>query len=139
MKVRDAIKLIEDDGWRLVRTRGRPPPVQARDETGPRDDSRQTEQGLAPRLAAKHSETGGTGRIVISVNGHGYLIVIERGEGNYGAWAPDLPGCVAVGDTIEECEREMREAIAFHIEGLREEGEPVPEPAAVAAAVVNVT
>jgi predicted RNase H-like HicB family nuclease len=76
---------------------------------------------------------------VISVNGHGYLIVIERGEGNYGAWAPDLPGCVAVGDTIEECEREMREAIAFHIEGLREDGEPVPEPAAVAAAVVNVT
>ncbi len=75
---------------------------------------------------------------MISVTEHGYLIVIEGGRGNYGAWAPDLPGCVALGDTIEECEREMREAIQFHIDGLREEGERVPEPAAVAAAVVEV-
>lgn len=75
---------------------------------------------------------------MISVSEHGYLIVIERCDGNFGAWATDLPGCVAVGDTIEECEREMREAIAFHIEGLRLEGEPVPEPTAVAAAVVEV-
>ena len=75
---------------------------------------------------------------MISVSEHGYLIVIERGDGTFGAWAPDLPGCVAVGDTIEECEHEMREAIAFHIEGLRLEGEPVPEPAAIAAAVVEV-
>jgi len=75
---------------------------------------------------------------MMSVSEHGYLIVIERGEGNFGAWAPDLPGCVAVGDTIEECEQEMRSAIAFHIDGLRQEGEPVPEPAAVAAAVVEV-
>ena len=49
-----------------------------------------------------------------------------------------MPGCVAVGDTIEECEREMREAIAFHIDGLRQEGEPVPEATTVAAAVVEV-
>jgi predicted RNase H-like HicB family nuclease len=75
---------------------------------------------------------------MISVSEHGYLIVIERGDGNFGAWAPDLPGCVAVGDTIEECEREMREAIAFHIEGLRLEGEPIPEPTSVAAAVVDI-
>jgi predicted RNase H-like HicB family nuclease len=58
---------------------------------------------------------------LISGTEHSYLIVIERGEGNYGAWAPDLPGCVAVGDTIEECEREMREAVQFHLEGLRAE------------------
>ena len=75
---------------------------------------------------------------MISVTERGYLIVIERGARNYGAWAPDLPGCVAVGDTIQECEREMREAILFHIEGLRQEGEPVPEPAAVAASVIEV-
>ena len=55
-----------------------------------------------------------------------------------GAWAPDVPGCVAVGDTIEECEREMRDAIQFHIDGLRQEGEQVPEPAAVAAAAAVV-
>jgi predicted RNase H-like HicB family nuclease len=74
---------------------------------------------------------------MISVTEHGYLIVIERGAGNFGAWAPDLPGCVAVGDTIEECEREMREAIAFHIEGLREDGEPVPEPTTVPRVVLE--
>jgi predicted RNase H-like HicB family nuclease len=67
-----------------------------------------------------------------------YLIVIERADdGGYGAWAPDLPGCVALGDTIETAEQQMREAIAFHLEGLREQGEPVPAPAAVAAVMVT--
>jgi predicted RNase H-like HicB family nuclease len=67
-----------------------------------------------------------------------YLIVIERADdGGYGAWAPDLPGCVALGDTIEDAEHQMREAIAFHLEGLREQGEPVPPPTAVAAVVLT--
>lgn len=58
-----------------------------------------------------------------------YLILIEQApDGAYGGWCPDLPGCVAVGDTVEDAEREMRAAIAFHLDGLREEGEPVPEP-----------
>ena len=69
-----------------------------------------------------------------------YLIVIEGGEGqNYSAYAPDLPGCVATGTTREECEREMRDAVAFHIEGLREGGEVVPEPSDVSATFVSVT
>ena len=55
-----------------------------------------------------------------------YAIVIEKAEGNYSAYAPDLPGCVATGATISEVESEMREAIAFHVEGLREDGLPVP-------------
>ena len=68
-----------------------------------------------------------------------HLIVIERGDdGGFGAWAPDLPGCLALGDTIEDTEREMREAIAFHLEGLREQVEPVPSPTAVAAVVVTI-
>ena len=67
-----------------------------------------------------------------------YLVVIERAEdGGYGAWAPDLPGCVALGDSIEDAERQMREAIAFHLEGLREQGEPVPAPTAVAAVMLT--
>lgn len=57
-----------------------------------------------------------------------YLIIVESGEGNYGAYAPDLPGCVAVGDTVEEAIAEMKEAIEFHLQGLREEGLPIPEP-----------
>lgn len=57
-----------------------------------------------------------------------YAIVIEKAEGNYSAYVPDLPGCVATGATVEELENEIREAIAFHIEGMREDGLPVPAP-----------
>ena len=60
------------------------------------------------------------------MNAMRYAIVIEKSENNYGAWAPDLPGCVAVGDSVEEVERLMREAIEFHIEGMREDGDPIP-------------
>ena len=72
-------------------------------------------------------------------DGPSYLIVIERAEdGGYGAWAPDLPGCVALGDTIEDAEHQMREAIAFHLEGLRDQGEPVPAPTAVPAVMMTI-
>lgn len=57
-----------------------------------------------------------------------YAIVIEKAEGNYSAYAPDLPGCVATGSSIEEIEAQMREAIEFHLEGLREDGVPIPQP-----------
>ncbi len=64
-----------------------------------------------------------------------YAIVIEKAEGNYGAYVPDLPGCVAVGDTIEETRREIAEAIAFHLDGLKAENEPIPEPSTWTALV----
>ena len=57
-----------------------------------------------------------------------YAVVIEKAEGNYSAYDPDLPGCVATGASIEEVGAEIREAIAFHIEGLREEGSLIPIP-----------
>ena len=57
-----------------------------------------------------------------------YTIVIEKSPANFAAYVPDLPGCVATGATREEAVSEMREAIRFHIESLREHGEPVPEP-----------
>jgi len=58
-----------------------------------------------------------------------YAVVIERvPESNYCAYVPDLPGCVSTGDTRAEVERNIHEAIAFHLEGLREDGDPVPEP-----------
>ncbi|MCH8205108.1 MAG: type II toxin-antitoxin system HicB family antitoxin [Candidatus Hydrogenedentes bacterium] len=56
-----------------------------------------------------------------------YAVLYEKSEDGFGAYVPDLPGCVAVGDTLEETERLITEAIAFHIEGLREEGLEVPE------------
>jgi predicted RNase H-like HicB family nuclease len=58
-----------------------------------------------------------------------YMVVIEKGDASYGAHVPDLPGCVAVGQSREEVLNLIREAIEFHIEGLKESGEPVPVPA----------
>ncbi len=58
---------------------------------------------------------------------HRFLIVIEKAETNYAAYSPDLPGCVATGKTREEAEEQMHEAIAFHIEGMKEDGIPIPE------------
>jgi predicted RNase H-like HicB family nuclease len=57
-----------------------------------------------------------------------YAIVIEKTEGNYSAYVPDLPGCVATGATVAEVESQIREAIAFHVEGMREDGLPIPPP-----------
>lgn len=55
-----------------------------------------------------------------------YAVVIEKAVGNYSAYVPDLPGCVATGATVAEVEAEIRGAIAFHLEGLREDGLPIP-------------
>jgi predicted RNase H-like HicB family nuclease len=55
-----------------------------------------------------------------------YAVIIEQGDTGYGAYVPDLPGCVAVGENLEEVKRLIREAIVFHLEGLREEGLPIP-------------
>ena len=57
-----------------------------------------------------------------------YAVIIEEGENSFGAYVPDLPGCAAVAETKEELLRLIQEAIDFHIEGLREDGQPVPEP-----------
>ena len=57
-----------------------------------------------------------------------YAVVIEKADGNYSAYVPDLPGCVATGPTVEETEHAIREAIEFHLAGLREDGAPIPEP-----------
>jgi predicted RNase H-like HicB family nuclease len=61
-----------------------------------------------------------------------YVVIYEKGPKNFSAYVPDLPGCVAAGKTLAETERLMREAIALHIETLRENGERVPRPISVA-------
>ena len=57
-----------------------------------------------------------------------YAIVIEKAESNYSAYVPDLPGCIATGASIQQVEAEIREAIGFHIDGLREDGCAIPMP-----------
>ena len=61
-----------------------------------------------------------------------YVIVIENAGSNYSAYSPDLPGCVTTGTTVEELKRNMEGAIEFHLEGLREEGLPIPAPSSIA-------
>jgi predicted RNase H-like HicB family nuclease len=61
-----------------------------------------------------------------------YAIVIEKADGNYSAYVPDLPGCVATGATVKEAEAEIRDAIRLHIEGLKQDGQPVPQPTSIA-------
>jgi len=61
-----------------------------------------------------------------------YAVVIEKAEGNYSAYVPDLPGCVATGPTVKAVEHELREAIRFHMAGLKEDGLTVPEPTNIA-------
>ncbi len=59
-----------------------------------------------------------------------YAVIIEKSAAGFGAFVPDLPGCVAVGETEDEVRQMIREAIEFHIDGLREDGEPIPPPTA---------
>jgi len=61
-----------------------------------------------------------------------YAMIIERGERNYSAYLPDMPGCIATGKTVAEVKRRMREAVELHLRGLREDNLPIPEPTSMA-------
>ena len=64
-----------------------------------------------------------------------YLVVVEKGANSYGAHVPDLPGCIAAGETKEEVLTLIREAIEFHLEGLKQDGQPIPAPASTSELV----
>ena len=74
---------------------------------------------------AEHSKAGGLAQIVPTLS---YAVVIEWGPSNLSAYVPDLPGCITTGCTMEEIVANMHEAIALHLEGMLEDGEPIPEP-----------
>ena len=67
-----------------------------------------------------------------------YAIVIEKGQENYSAYVPDLPGCVSTGSTVSEAEENIKEAISFHIDCLKEDGLPVPEPTTICEYIETV-
>jgi predicted RNase H-like HicB family nuclease len=68
-----------------------------------------------------------------------YAVVIERaGDGGYGAWSPNLPGCVALADSQDAVVAEMRQAVELHIAGLREDGQPVPRSSTIGATVITL-
>ena len=64
-----------------------------------------------------------------------YLVIVEKGSSSYGAHVPDLPGCVAVGDTKDEVLVLIRETIEFHLEGMKQDGEPIPPPSSTSELV----
>ncbi len=64
-----------------------------------------------------------------------YLVIVEKGPTSFGAYVPDLPGCIATGESRDEVLQLIREAIEFHIEGLREDGHPIPQPLSFSAVV----
>ena len=66
---------------------------------------------------------------------HNYLVILEKSSTGYSAYVPDLPGCITVGETKEETMKHMQEAIQLHIEAMKEEGEPIPEPSSEAVTV----
>lgn len=83
---------------------------------------------IRAELAAKRSSRSSSEPVVSEVLDR-YLILIEGGPpGSYSAWSPDVPGCAAVGETVDEAERQMRAAIALHLEGLVADGDPIPQP-----------
>ncbi|HEY6987219.1 MAG TPA: type II toxin-antitoxin system HicB family antitoxin [Bryobacteraceae bacterium] len=133
MKICDIIKQIEADGWRFHSQKG-----SHRQYTHASKPGRVTVAGMpgddVPEDAREHSEAS-SDRKDTEVNMQ-YAIVIEKAPGsNYSAYAPDLPGCIATADTLEDVKRLMQEGIAFHLEGMREDGLPIPEPSTQVATV----
>lgn len=105
---------------------GEPPPIQACVEEGDCHYSGASEQRLESKDVAVYSETSGdSGEKAMKLS---YVVVFERSPNNYSAYAPDVPGCVSVGDTWEEMQAMIKEALEFHIESMVEDGEAIPEP-----------
>jgi predicted RNA binding protein YcfA (HicA-like mRNA interferase family)/predicted RNase H-like HicB family nuclease len=135
MKVSDVLRMLQDNGWYLHSTQG-----SHRQFKHPAKPGRVT-------VAGKPSDdlASGTLKSILKhqawesrVNVMRYAIVIEAAGDNYSAYAPDLPGCVATGSTPAETETAIREAIGLHLEGMREDGEPIP-PASSRVEYVEVT
>src|SRR5208282_1027644 len=131
MKVRDIIRLLERDGWALLRTKGShrqyKHPIKAGRVTLPG----QPNDDLPPGTFEQRLEAG---RFEMT----NYVVVYEKSSTGWAAYVPDLPGVVTTGGTKEETRKLIREAIAFHLEGLREDDLPIPEPSA-SAEVVSIT
>jgi predicted RNase H-like HicB family nuclease len=107
---------------------GQSPPIQTCYKARKGNHCRKTGRRFGARHAEQHIEAGryrGTSLMR-------YAVVIERANGNYSAYVPDLPGCIATGESVETVEKNIREAIRFHIDGLVEDCQPIPAPTALA-------
>ena len=128
MKVRDVMKRIEADGWRMVYQIG---------------SHRQYKHPLKPGkvTVAGHPSTDVPPKTLKSILRQAemkYLVIYEKGPTSWGAYVPDLPGCVAVGSTQEEVHQLIEGALELHLRGMREDGDPIPEPTTLAADFIQV-
>jgi predicted RNase H-like HicB family nuclease len=121
VKVRDVIKMLEDDGWFEVRQRGSHRQFKHASKPGLVTGRREARRRPRAGDVEQRFEAG-------RVEAMKYLIVIEQTATGYSAYSPDLPGCIATGSTRDEVEREMKGAIAFHLDGLKAEGMAIPQP-----------
>jgi predicted RNA binding protein YcfA (HicA-like mRNA interferase family)/predicted RNase H-like HicB family nuclease len=127
VKVGELIRVLEEDGWWLARMRGSHRQYKHASKPGTVTVAGKPSLDVPPgTLSAILKQVGLTRRNWEATMR--YMVVVERGETSWGAHAPDLPGCVAVGETREEVLRLIREAIEFHIDGLKQDGLPVPTP-----------
>ena len=124
MKVRDVIRRLEADGWYRIKSKGGHRQFKHSDKQGRVTVAGKLSIEVPPKTLKSIWETSAT-------SGEGlmrYAVVIEKGPKTYGAYVPDLPGCVAVGKTAAEVKKLIAEAVSVHLEGLREDGLPIPEP-----------
>ena len=119
--------MLEDEGWFLVATRGSHRQFKHLEQPGRVTVAGKPSDDLAwnPEQYLEASRPEGSALMR-------YAVVIEKADGNYSAYVPDLPGCVATGATVAAVEEEIREAIRFHIEGLEADGMAVPLPTSIA-------
>ena len=121
MKVSEVLRMLQMDGWNLAATRGSHRQYKHASKPGRVTFPGKPGDDLAPGTLNSILKQAD-----LKCGFMRYAIVIEQAENNFSAFVPDLPGCVATGKTIAEVETETRDAITFHVEGLREDHIPVP-------------
>jgi len=133
VKVRDLIHLLESTGWRLKTTKGSHRqflhPKKGMVVTVPGQPGKDVPVGNAEGYSSQ-CRTGKEGGELMT-----YTVIYEKGPTSWGAYVPDLPGVISVGDSRDEVERLIQEAIEFHLEGMREEGLTIPSPSSFAGVV----
>src|SRR5688572_9975113 len=127
----EILKRLSDDGWMLKKWRGSHRQLVHPEKPGKVTVAGKLSDIPATEGAGEHLPAGRMERMIERE----YVVILEPGENCWGAYSPDVPGCIATGATREEAEKLFAEALAFHIEGLIEDGDPIPEPTSVVSRV----
>jgi predicted RNA binding protein YcfA (HicA-like mRNA interferase family)/predicted RNase H-like HicB family nuclease len=128
VKVKEVIKLLEQDGWYLSRTKGSHRQFKHQNKSGTVAVAGKESLDVPPGTLNSILEAGWTEITMLEMK---YAVIVEKGEESFGAHVPDLPGCVAVAETKDEVLELIQEAIELHLEGLRENGQTIPPPSSI--------